>query len=403
MNSLSEQLHRELEDIKAAGLHRAPRVIGGAQGPRLEIAGREYLCVCSNNYLGLASHPAVKEAARGAIARYGWGGGASRLVSGTMRLHEELEGMIAEFRKTEAAIVFPAGYMANVGVISALTGPRDTVIVDKLDHASIIDGCRLSGARMRVYPHGNTDRLEKILKKSSGSRRRLVVTDGIFSMDGDLAPLREIVAISKQYGAWAMVDEAHATGVLGAQGRGAAELLGVEEGVDISIGTLSKALGGSGGYVAGSAALIDLLRNKARSFIYTTAPPPAMCAAAIAALGVVRSGPELRNALLQKTDRLRRGLNAIGFDTMRSRHHIIPVLIGEADAAVAFSGRLFQRKILAPAIRPPTVPRGTSRLRLTLMSTHAETDIDYLLDACGELAEGSPGLLRAAPGGEQQT
>ena len=403
MNSFSEELQRELDAIRAEGLHRAPRVVGGAQGPRLEIGGREYLCVCSNNYLGLASHPAVQSAAREAIARYGWGGGASRLISGTMRLHAELEERIAEFKNTEAAIVFPTGYMANVGVVSALTGPGDTVIGDKLNHASIIDGCRLSGAQMRVYPHGNIGRLEKILKRSGGSRRRLIVTDSIFSMDGDLAPLREIVQLSRQYGAWVMTDEAHATGVLGAQGHGAAELLGVEERIDISMGTLSKALGGSGGYVAGPAALIDLLRNRARSFIYTTAPPPAMCAAGIAALDIVRSGPELRNTLLEKTDRLRRGLNALGFDTMRSRHHIIPVLIGEADAAVAFSGQLFQRKILAPAIRPPTVPRGASRLRLTLMATHADADIDYLLAACAEIARGSPGLFSAAPGRERPT
>ena len=398
MNTLSRELQRELDVVTAEGLHRAPRVIGGAQGPRLEVAGRECLCACSNNYLGLASHPAVQAAAREAIARYGWGGGASRLISGTMRLHADLEDAIAEFKKAEAAIVFPAGYMANVGVISALAGREDTVIVDKLDHASIIDGCRLSGAQMRVYPHGNTDRLEAILKASGSSRRRLIVTDSIFSMDGDLAPLREIEGLARRYGAWLMVDEAHATGVLGAQGRGVAELLGVEEGIDISMGTLSKALGGSGGYVAGPRALIDLLRNRARSFIYTTAPPPAMCAAGIAALGIVRNAPELRETLLQKTDRLRRGLNALGFDTMRSRHHIIPLIIGEAHAAVALSGQLFQRNILAPAVRPPTVPRGTSRLRLTLMATHADADIDYLLASCAEIMKGSPGMFSAAPG-----
>ncbi len=401
MNTLSEELQRELDIIAARGLRRDFRVIGGAQGPRLEVAGRECICACSNNYLGLASHPAVQSAAREAIARYGWGGGASRLISGTMRLHAELEDALAGFKKAEAAIVFPAGYMANVGAISALAGREDTVIVDRLDHASIIDGCRLSGARMRVYPHGDTDRLETILKASGGSRRRLIVTDGIFSMDGDLAPLREIERLARRYGAWLMVDDAHAAGVLGAGGRGVAELLGVEEGVDISMGTLSKALGGSGGYVAGPRALIDLLRNRARSLIYTTAPPPAVCAAGIAALEIVRNVPELRGALLRKTDRLRRGLNALGFDTMRSRHHIIPLVIGEADAAVAFSGQLFRRDILAPAIRPPTVPRGTSRLRLTLMATHADADIDYLLASCAEIANGSQGPSGAAPGKER--
>jgi 8-amino-7-oxononanoate synthase len=381
-----EELQRELDLIKARGLYRAPRLVESSQGPRIEIAGREYICACSNNYLGLASHPAVKEAACEAIARYGWGGGASRLISGTMRPHAELEETIAGFKGTEAAIVFPSGYMANVGVISALVGLEDTVIVDKLDHASIIDGCRLSGARMRVYPHGNMNRLEDILKASGGFRRRLIVTDGIFSMDGDLAPLREIVNLARRYGAWLMVDEAHATGVLGADGRGVAELLNVEDGVDISMGTLSKALGGSGGYVAGPAALIDLLRNSARSFIYTTAPPPAVCAVGIAAIGVVTRSPELKKALLAKSDRLRRGLNGLGFDTMRGSYHIIPLLVGEADAAAAFSSRLFQKNVLAPAIRPPTVPRGTSRLRLTLMATHSDADIDCLLSACAEVA-----------------
>jgi len=271
-------------------------------------------------------------------------------------------------------------------VIGALLGRDDTVIVDKLDHASIIDGCRLSGARMRVYPHGNMNRLEEVLKVSGGSRRRLIITDSIFSMDGDLAPLREIVGLARRYGAWLMVDEAHATGVLGSEGRGVAELLDAEEGVDISMGTLSKALGGSGGYVAGSAALIDLLRNRARSFIYTTAPPPAVCAVGIAAIGIVRSYPGMRKSLLAKTDRLRQGLNSLGLDTMQSGHHIIPLLVGETDAAAVFSSRLFEKNILAPAIRPPTVPRGTSRLRFTLMATHSETDIDCLLSACAEIA-----------------
>jgi 8-amino-7-oxononanoate synthase len=382
MNSFSKELQRELDLIKSHGLHRALRLVESAQGPRINITGREYICACSNNYLGLASHPAIKEAAREAIAQYGWGGGASRLISGTMRLHKELEEAIADFKKTEAAIVFPSGYMANVGVISALAGRDDTVIVDKLDHASIIDGCRLSGARMRVYPHGSMNRLENILKASGGSRRRLIITDGMFSMDGDLAPLHEIANLARRYGAWLMVDEAHATGVLGAEGRGVAELLNVEDEIDISMGTFSKALGGSGGFVAGSAALIDLLRNRGRSFIYTTAPPPAVCAVGIAAIGIVRHSPKLRKALLAKTDMLRRGLNELGFDTMQSNHHIIPILIGETNVAAEFSNRLFRKNVLAPAIRPPTVPRGTSRLRLTLMATHSKTDIDCLLAAC---------------------
>ena len=392
MNSFSNELQRELDLIKTQGLHRVLRLIESGQGPRIKIDGREYICACSNNYLGLAAHPAVKEAAGEAIARYGWGGGASRLISGTMRLHTELEEAIAGFKKTEAAIVFPSGYMANVGVLSSLAGRDDTVIVDKLDHASIIDGCRLSGARMRVYPHKNMERLEDILKASGDSRRRLIVTDSIFSMDGDLAPLREIVGLARRYGARLMVDEAHATGVLGAKGRGVAELLNVEDGVDISMGTLSKALGGSGGYVAGSAALIDLLRNRSRSFVYTTAPPPAVCAAGLTAIGIVRSDPGLRKTLLAKTDRLRRGLNELGLDTMRSSYHIIPLLVGETEAAAEFPGRQYRTNILPPAIRPPTVPRGTSRLRFTLIATHEDADIDCLLASCAEIAGDILGL-----------
>jgi 8-amino-7-oxononanoate synthase len=311
-----------------------------------------------------------------------------------MQPHRDLEERLAAFKGTEAAAVFPTGYMANLGVISALTRQGDAVVVDKLDHASIIDGCRLSGALMRIYPHGNMSRLENILRESRGVRRRLIITDSLFSMDGDLAPLGEIAGLAGRYGAWLMVDEAHATGVLGAGGRGGAELCGVEARVDISIGTLSKALGGSGGFVAGNAALIDCLRNRARSFIYTTAPPPAACAAAIAALRIVEEQPETRADLLRRAHRLRRGLAALGADTMRSGYQIIPVIAGEADAAVRLSRELFGRKIFAPAIRPPTVPKGTSRLRLAVMATHTDEDIESLLEAFREILRDSPHLMR---------
>lgn len=384
IHSLERQLMRELEGLKAEGLYRSPHCVMDAQGPRVRVGDRDYLCFCSNNYLGLAAHPEVRQAAIHAIEKYGWGSGASRLVSGTMHLHLALEKELADFKGTEAAILFPSGYMANLGVISALLGPRDTVIVDKLNHASIIDGCRLSGARLRVYPHCDLERLERILAGSAGSPRKLVVTDGIFSMDGDLAPLPAIVRLAQRHGAWVMVDEAHATGVLGAHGRGAAELLGVEEGVAISLGTLSKALGGSGGFVAGSAALIEYLRNRARSFIYTTAPPPAACAAAHAALRIVRREPGLRSAVARNADRLRRGLGVLGLDTMGSAHQIIPVRVGESGAAVNLANKLFERGIMAPAIRPPTVPRGMSRIRLTVTAGHGDGDIDFLLQAFRE-------------------
>ncbi|MCX6353848.1 MAG: 8-amino-7-oxononanoate synthase [Candidatus Aureabacteria bacterium] len=389
---MEEALAQELDSLRTRGLYRSPRLVREAQGPRVRIDGKDYLCFCSNNYLDLAAHPEVKDAASGAIMRYGWGSGASRLISGTMELHTALEKELADFKRAESAILFPSGYMANLGVISALVGPGDTVAVDKLDHASIIDGCRLSGARLRVYPHGNTGKLDKILRESSGSPRRLVVTDSIFSMDGDLAPLEEIARIARQRGAWLMVDEAHATGVLGAGGRGAAELLGVEEEIPISLGTLSKALGGSGGFVAGSSVLIDYLRNKARSFIYTTAPPPATCAAAIAAIRIVRRDAVLRESLISKSDRIRNGLAALGFDTMGSSYHIIPVLMGEASHAIEASDALFRKGILAPAIRPPTVPRGKSRIRITATAAHTDEDIECLLEAFRDVAKSSAAL-----------
>ncbi|MEI6632513.1 MAG: 8-amino-7-oxononanoate synthase [Chlamydiota bacterium] len=387
---LSEQLLRELDLIRAAGLYREPRLVDGAQGPRVVVGGREYLCFCANNYLGLAEHPAVAEAAREAIGRYGWGSGASRLISGTMRLHDELERELAAFKGREAAIAFSSGYAANLGVLGALAGPGDTLVIDKLDHASIVDGCRLSGAAVRVYPHGDTAKLERILAVSAASRRRIVVTDSLFSMDGDLAPLDRIAGLARRYGACLMVDEAHATGVLGERGRGGAELLGVEDAVDVSMGTLSKALGGSGGFVAGSAALIDYLRHRARSFVYTTAPPPAACAAALAALKIVRARPSLRRVVLRRAERLRKGLAGLGFDTMGSAFQIVPVRVGEAGAAARLSRELLARGILAPAIRPPTVPKGSSRLRLSVMASHTDEDIDRLLDAFRSIGGGTP-------------
>jgi 8-amino-7-oxononanoate synthase len=381
------ELSGELGAMKAEGLYRFLRSFEGPPGTRLRLDGRSYLCFCSNNYLGLAAHPVVMQAARDAIERYGWGSGASRLISGTMRLHGELEERLAEFKRAEAAIVFPTGYMTNLGVISSLTKQGDLVVVDKLDHASIIDGCRLSGAKIRVYPHRDVGRLEKIMAGAGRYRRRLVVTDSVFSMDGDLAPLREIIEVARRFDSWVMVDEAHATGVLGENGRGGAELLGVEDGVDISMGTLSKALGGAGGFVAGSAELIDYLRNRARSFIYTTALPIAACAAAVAAVGMVEKTPRLREELLRRAETLRTGLRALGFDTMGSGFHIVPVLAGDSGAALELSERLFDRGVIAPAIRPPTVPRGKSRLRLSVMATHSDEDIEYVLDIFRDVAK----------------
>ncbi len=273
--------------LKQSGLYRDPKVIDSPTDSRVIIDEKSYLAFCSNNYLGLANDERLKDAAVSAIQKYGWGSGASRLVCGSLRPHQVLEQTLARFKATQASIVFPSGYMANLGVISALVGQQDTVIIDRLCHASIVDGCRLSQAKLQVYPHCDLDALEGILKRSPKYARRLIITDSIFSMDGDLAPLPGLVKLARQYGAIIMVDEAHATGVLGQHGRGAVEHFGLEDELDIVMGTLSKAVGSLGGFVAGSHEVIDFLRQRARSFIYTTALPPAACAASIAGLKII--------------------------------------------------------------------------------------------------------------------
>ncbi len=373
---------KTLDDLAEAGLLREPITIEGCQGPRVRVGDRQVLCFCSNNYLGLAGHPALAEAAKGAIDEYGTSSGASRLVSGTMRLHRELEELVARFKRTDAAVVFPTGYMANVGTIQALVGRGDTVYCDRLNHASIFDGCRLSGATVRVYPHRDVGALCRLLRRKRRGRT-LVVTDTVFSMDGDLAPRPELVEACEQHGARLMIDEAHATGVLGNNGRGAAEHFGVEGQIPVGMGTLSKAIGSLGGYVAGSRDLVGLLVNRARSFIYTTAPPPAVCAATIAGIRMVQQDRERRVALWERVKQLQTGLRKCGYNIGNCETHITPLMIGDSAEAVALSKKLFERDILAPAIRPPTVPEGTARIRLSPIATHTPSDIEALLEALG--------------------
>ncbi len=358
---------------------RELRTVESAQERHVTIAGKTCLCFCSNNYLGLANDARVKEAARNAIEKYGWGTGASRLISGTMRLHRELEERIAQFKGTKGSMVFATGYMANVGAISALVGAGDAVIIDRLNHASIIDGCRLSGAKMLVYRHGDTKSLESVLSGAHGYKRRLIVTDGVFSMDGDICPLPDIVTLAKRYDAMVMVDEAHATGVMGETGRGVVEYYGLEGQVDVEMGTLSKALGGMGGYVAGSKELIAYLQNKCRSFVYTTAPPPAACAAAIEALNIIEKEPERRERLWKNVEHLKKSLTTMNLPMTNSASQIMAVIVGEASKAVAKSKKLYRKNILIPAIRPPTVPKGSSRLRISVMSEHEREDLDRLV------------------------
>jgi glycine C-acetyltransferase len=375
----------ELLQLKAAGLYRTLRRVEGEQGPALMLDGREVINFSSNNYLGIANHPALCAAAKAAIDRYGCGSGASRLISGNMALHEELEAKIAEFKGTEAALVFNSGFQANTGIIPALVGPDDVVFSDALNHASIIDGCRLARARIVVYEHCDADRLEQALKKTPDPGRKLIVTESLFSMDGDEAPLRDIVALADRYGALVMVDEAHATGVYEPDGAGLVAQLGLGERVAIQMGTLGKALGGFGAYAAGSSALREFLINRCRSFIFTTALPPAVMAMGIAAIDLVKKEPGRRQALRRHCDTLRNGLVKLGFMLGDSRSQILPLRVGDAGACMELSANLLSRGIFAQGIRPPTVPPGTSRLRITLMATHTDEQLNRALRALYEV------------------
>ena len=376
-----EILTARLAEVKESGLYRRLRAVESAQDAAIILEGQEVLLFSSNNYLGLANHPALKRAAQEAIERYGCGSGASRLISGSMAVHHELEHRLAALKKTEAALVFPTGYHANIGVLSALMGPDDTILSDSLNHASIIDGCRLSRADTRVYRHADTEHLGELLKACPATGQRLIVTDSVFSMDGDLAPLTEIIALARQYDAWVMVDEAHATGVFGSHGGGLVEELGLTEEVDIQMGTLGKALGCVGAFVAGSHELIDWLVNRARSFIYTTAIPPAVAASVLAALDIVEQEPERRQRLWANTRVLADGLRSLGYTLGTTRSQILPVIIGEACETMSVAAAILQRGVFAHGIRPPTVPEGTSRIRVTPMATHTQDHLSRTLDA----------------------
>ena len=376
-----EILTARLAEVKESGLYRRLRAVESAQDAAIILEGQEVLLFSSNNYLGLANHPALKRAAQEAIERYGCGSGASRLISGSMAVHHELENRLAALKKTEAALVFPTGYHANIGVLSALMGPDDTILSDSLNHASIIDGCRLSRADTRVYRHADTEHLGELLKACPATGQRLIVTDSVFSMDGDLAPLTEIVALARQYDAWMMVDEAHATGVFGSHGGGLVEELGLTEEVDIQMGTLGKALGCVGAFVAGSHELIDWLVNRARSFIYTTAIPPAVAASVLAALDIVEQEPERRQRLWANTRVLADGLRSLGYTLGTTHSQILPVIIGEACETMSVAAAILQRGVFAHGIRPPTVPEGTSRIRVTPMATHTQDHLSRTLDA----------------------
>jgi len=369
-------LEEELHGLRKEGLYRTITGIEGPQGPHIKIGGREVLNLSSNNYLGLADHPKIKEVAIKALQRYGAGAGASRLVSGDMAPHRELESRLARFKGSEAALLFNSGYHANLGIITALVGRGDVILSDRLNHASIIDAAILSRATVKRYLHRNMDTLERLLVEHRQSRRRLIVTDGLFSMDGDLAPMKEIVKLAKRYDAIVMVDDAHATGTLGERGRGSLEHHAIKSDEIIQMGTLGKAIGSFGGFVAGGTKLIDYLINRARPFVFTTALPPSVCAASTAALEVITEEPELVATLQERAAFMNNALKSAGLDTMTSESQIIPLLIGDQERAVTASKGLLKEGLYVQAIRPPTVPEGTSRLRLTVMAGHTIEELD---------------------------
>ena len=376
-----------LEELRDRGLHRRLRLIGGPQGPRVTLDGRPVLLLCSNNYLGLADHPRLRRAAADAALALGTSSGASRLISGSMSIHAELEDRLAEFEGTESALLFGSGYLANTGAIAALARRGEVVFSDELNHASIIDGCRLAGAETFVYRHADTEHLEWGLRRAAG-RGALIVTDGVFSMDGDIAPLGDIATQAGRHGCRLMVDEAHATGCVGPGGRGSVAAAGLTGEVDVIVGTLGKALGGYGAYVCGSREMVDFLINTARPFIFSTAPPPPAVAAASAALELLAESPKRVERLRGNAAALREGLRAEGLEPIGADTQIVPLLIGEADDAMALCERLLTDGVFAQAIRPPTVPPGTCRLRLTVMATHRVGDLRHAARLIGTAARG---------------
>ena len=401
------EVAQRLEDLRAAGLDRRLRLVEGPQGPRVTLEGAEVLLLCSNNYLGLADHPRVRQAAAAAAERFGAGAGASRLISGNMAPHRRLEERIAAFAGYEAALLFGSGYLANLGAISSLVGRGQVVFSDELNHASIIDGCRLSRAERFVYRHADLEHLTWGLRQAD-HRGALIVTDAVFSMEGDVAPIADLVELARRHRCRLIVDEAHATGALGPGGRGAVAEAGLSGEVDVIVGTLGKALGSYGAYVCASGEIVELLINVARPFIYSTAPPPPAVGAALAALALLEGQPGLVGQLQRNAALLRDALAVQGLGVGASRTQIVPVVVGAAASAMALCERALEGRVFAQAIRPPTVPEGTSRLRLSVMANHRADDLcaaarvigraarELRLGSAREEAGVASGLRRAA-------
>ena len=370
----------ELDTLKTQGLYRQLRIVEDEQRAQTTVDGRSVVNLSSNNYLGLTTHPRLRERALEAVQQFGVGSGSVRSIAGTMAIHMELERRLAEFKHTEAVVVFQSGFTANAGTVSSILTREDVVISDALNHASIIDGCRLSRAAIKVFPHKDVDAARILLQELPATQRKLLISDGVFSMDGDLGPLPALCDLAEEFGCIMMVDDAHASGVFGRNGRGTVDHFGVHGRVDVQVGTLSKAMGGLGGYVAGSRDLIDFLYHRARPFLFSTSHPPAVAAACIAAIDVLLEEPELIDRLWENTRFFKAGLAAHGFDTGISESPITPVIVGDGTLAMQLSDRLFQEGVFAQGIAFPTVARDKARVRTIVTATHTRDDLQFALD-----------------------
>jgi glycine C-acetyltransferase len=380
-----DYLSRELDDLKAQGLYRALRILDGEQQARTSVDHRSVVNLSSNNYLGLTTHPLLRERTSEAVRKYGVGSGSVRTIAGTMQLHMELERRLAAFKRTEAAVVFQSGFTANAGTVSSILGRDDVIVSDELNHASIIDGARLSRATIKVFPHRDAAAARTIVKELPPSQKKLIITDGVFSMDGDLGALPELCNVADEYGCIMMVDDAHASGVFGTHGRGTVDHFGMHGRVDVQVGTLSKAVGVLGGYVAGSRALIEFLYHRARPFLFSTSHPPGVAAACIAAIDVLETEPVLIQRLWENSRFFKSGLQALGFNIGASESPITPVIVGEAALAMTLSDRLFEKGVFAQGIGFPTVPRGKARVRTIVTATHTREDLQFALDCFGSV------------------
>ena len=378
-------LGSELETLKQQGLYRHLRILEGEQRPTTTFDHRQVVNLSSNNYLGLTTHPRLREAALAATHRYGVGSGSVRTIAGTMEIHMELERRLADFKRAEAVVVFQSGFAANAGTVAAVLSKDDVVVSDELNHASIIDGCRLSKAAIKVFPHKDPDAARRVLKDLPASQRKLLITDGVFSMDGDVGALPALCALAEEFGCIMMVDDAHASGVFGKNGRGTIDHFNLHGRVDIQVGTLSKAIGSLGGYVAGNRTLIDFLYHRARPFLFSTSHPPAVAAACIAALDVLTDEPQIIEQLWDNTRFFKNGLQALGLNTGLSESPITPVIVGEGALAMKLSDRLFQEGVFAQGIAFPTVARDKARVRTIVTATHTRDELQFALDVFGRV------------------